>query len=224
MVNIWHPDRFEHNQRLKEKATEKLKIVNIAYDKLKDYQPPKSKPKQDTERRAGTSAQNGVNDDEDVTTDDISPKASITEPFKLSPITKFFTCIFLALFSLIAISILMVSFKNHTPVTTFGWGLIISVVVGIYFYLKVLRTGSKKVTAEDLAAHQVIRDETHLQVMECMIIFATIDGQIEDVDCILMDLIMTLGIDNSTANDMFKKAWDKVNNSTFAPANLIVTS
>ena len=47
LVNVWHPDRFEHNQRLKEKASEKLKRINVAYNKLKDYQP--------SERRAAPS-------------------------------------------------------------------------------------------------------------------------------------------------------------------------
>jgi hypothetical protein len=36
LVNVWHPDRFS-NPRLKEKANEKLKEINEAYDKLKSY-------------------------------------------------------------------------------------------------------------------------------------------------------------------------------------------
>ena len=39
MVNVWHPDRFENNPRLKEKATDKLQRINAAYAKLKNYQP-----------------------------------------------------------------------------------------------------------------------------------------------------------------------------------------
>jgi curved DNA-binding protein CbpA len=34
LVNIWHPDRFSHNPRLKQKAEEKLKEVNVAYKKV----------------------------------------------------------------------------------------------------------------------------------------------------------------------------------------------
>ncbi len=34
-VNVWHPDRFSHNQRLKLKAEKKLKEVNIAYEEVK---------------------------------------------------------------------------------------------------------------------------------------------------------------------------------------------
>jgi len=37
MVNIWHPDRFSNNPRLKQKAEEKLKEINVAYDTLKSY-------------------------------------------------------------------------------------------------------------------------------------------------------------------------------------------
>ena len=36
-VNVWHPDRFSSNPRLQQKAEEKLKEVNIAYDTLKSY-------------------------------------------------------------------------------------------------------------------------------------------------------------------------------------------
>jgi curved DNA-binding protein CbpA len=35
LVNIWHPDRFAHNPRLKKKAQEKLKELNQAYEALK---------------------------------------------------------------------------------------------------------------------------------------------------------------------------------------------
>ena len=37
LVNIWHPDRFSRNPRLKQKAEEKLKEVNIAYETLKSF-------------------------------------------------------------------------------------------------------------------------------------------------------------------------------------------
>lgn len=212
LVNIWHPDRFEHNQRLKEKATEKLKMVNLAYDKLKDYQPPKSEPKQDTKSRADTYAQNEVNK-ADVANEDNYSKESITDSFNLSPISKFFICILLVFLSSIAFFIFIEAFKKHRSVDIFSWGFIIIDVLGIYFFLKVLRIDPKKVTAEDLAAQQTIRAKTHLQIMECMIIFATIDGQIEDVNCILIDLIITLGIGRTTANNILKKALNNVNSN-----------
>ena len=37
LVNVWHPDRFSHNPRLQEKAQEKLKEINIAFEKLRAY-------------------------------------------------------------------------------------------------------------------------------------------------------------------------------------------
>jgi len=37
IVTVWHPDRFSNNLRLKQKAEEKLKEVNVAYDTLKSY-------------------------------------------------------------------------------------------------------------------------------------------------------------------------------------------
>lgn len=34
IVNVWHPDRFNHNPRLKRKAEERIKEINIAYETL----------------------------------------------------------------------------------------------------------------------------------------------------------------------------------------------
>ena len=35
LVNIWHPDRFSNNPRLKQKAEDKLKEINEAYEMVK---------------------------------------------------------------------------------------------------------------------------------------------------------------------------------------------
>ncbi len=32
LVHVWHPDRFSYNPRLREKAEEKLKEINLAYE------------------------------------------------------------------------------------------------------------------------------------------------------------------------------------------------
>jgi formylglycine-generating enzyme required for sulfatase activity len=37
MVSIWHPDKFAHNSRLKEKAEEKLKDLNAAWEQLQAF-------------------------------------------------------------------------------------------------------------------------------------------------------------------------------------------
>ena len=37
MVSIWHPDKFSHNSRLKEKAEEKLKGLNAAWEQLQAF-------------------------------------------------------------------------------------------------------------------------------------------------------------------------------------------
>ena len=37
LVNIWHPDRVSNNPRLKQKAEEKLKKVNVAYKKVEAF-------------------------------------------------------------------------------------------------------------------------------------------------------------------------------------------
>ncbi len=35
LAKVWHPDRFPHDPRLQEKAQEKLKEINRAYDRLR---------------------------------------------------------------------------------------------------------------------------------------------------------------------------------------------
>lgn len=37
MANVWHPDRFPGNPRLRKKAEEKLKEANLAYETLSSY-------------------------------------------------------------------------------------------------------------------------------------------------------------------------------------------
>jgi len=37
MVNIWHPDRFSSNPRLKQKAENKLKEINEAYEAMQSF-------------------------------------------------------------------------------------------------------------------------------------------------------------------------------------------
>lgn len=37
LVNVWHPDRFNENPRLRERAEKKLKEVNLAYETVETY-------------------------------------------------------------------------------------------------------------------------------------------------------------------------------------------
>lgn len=37
VVNVWHPDRFSNNPRLKRKAEEKLKEINAAFEAVKSH-------------------------------------------------------------------------------------------------------------------------------------------------------------------------------------------
>ncbi len=40
LAQVWHPDRFAHNDRLRAKADENLRRINEAYETLRDYEPP----------------------------------------------------------------------------------------------------------------------------------------------------------------------------------------
>ena len=37
LVHVWHPDRFSSNSRIQERAEEKMREINIAYEKLNAY-------------------------------------------------------------------------------------------------------------------------------------------------------------------------------------------
>ncbi|HEY9749723.1 MAG TPA: GUN4 domain-containing protein [Allocoleopsis sp.] len=53
---VWHPDRFADNPRLREKAEEKLKQINAAYNFLKSTQPQASPQKVATQPEPKTEA------------------------------------------------------------------------------------------------------------------------------------------------------------------------
>ena len=40
MVKVWHPDRFGSDERLRGKAEEMQKEINLAFERLEDYVPP----------------------------------------------------------------------------------------------------------------------------------------------------------------------------------------
>ena len=44
LAKVWHPDRFVHDPRLQEKAQEKLKEINEAYDLLSSGKTPRPAP------------------------------------------------------------------------------------------------------------------------------------------------------------------------------------
>jgi hypothetical protein len=60
MAMQWHPDRHEGSTSMKAKALRKMQHINAAYQKLKDYTPPKKKPaakKPTAKKRAAPRAQ-----------------------------------------------------------------------------------------------------------------------------------------------------------------------
>lgn len=58
IVNVWHPDRFSHNARLKQKAEAKLKQVNVAYEEVTSFLSPEKEmePAQKESSRAKAEA------------------------------------------------------------------------------------------------------------------------------------------------------------------------
>jgi PEGA domain/DnaJ domain len=50
LVKVWHPDRFGSDARLGAKAQDRLKEVNAAFEQLRGYRPPDSRPSHETAR------------------------------------------------------------------------------------------------------------------------------------------------------------------------------
>ena len=67
LANVWHPDRFPNNPRLQQKALEKMKDINQAYEILKDPRLRTSYTRREEEPR-GHRSQNKDNDDLDFST------------------------------------------------------------------------------------------------------------------------------------------------------------
>jgi len=63
MVNIWHPDRFSNNPRLKQKAEDKLKEINEAYEMMQSFLSSKKplEPEKALHAKAGSEADISVN-------------------------------------------------------------------------------------------------------------------------------------------------------------------
>jgi curved DNA-binding protein CbpA len=57
LVNIWHPDRFSNNPRLKQRAEKKLKEVNQAYETIKSLLPSKTELEKEAEKTPHVQAQ-----------------------------------------------------------------------------------------------------------------------------------------------------------------------
>ena len=76
LVNIWHPDRVSHNPRLKQKAEDKLKEINSAYENVVLHlsSPKRTVPKSEVSR----SSYPGPTAEEPAT----SPHPQNTHPFQ----------------------------------------------------------------------------------------------------------------------------------------------
>ena len=65
LAKVWHPDRFLHDPRLQEKAQEKLKEINEAYELIRSGKVPRSTPQaapeQNIHDRARRQQRRGVN-------------------------------------------------------------------------------------------------------------------------------------------------------------------
>lgn len=48
LAQVWHPDRFTENPRLRDKAATTLRHINEAYAVLRDYRPPLTPPQPPT--------------------------------------------------------------------------------------------------------------------------------------------------------------------------------
>ena len=56
LVRVWHPDRFQGNPRLKQKAEQKLREINLAFNYLQDYLESNRAPKTDSPKGASSNS------------------------------------------------------------------------------------------------------------------------------------------------------------------------
>lgn len=52
IVSVWHPDRFSNNPRLRQKAEQKLKQINLAYETVRAFLAPPGGMKGSAQRSA----------------------------------------------------------------------------------------------------------------------------------------------------------------------------
>ena len=64
LTKVWHPDRFEHDPKLAEKANRKLALINAAYSRLNHYlnnknhnPPPQNEKESETEFQSNSKHQ-----------------------------------------------------------------------------------------------------------------------------------------------------------------------
>lgn len=75
LTKVWHPDRFANDPRLQQKAQEKLKEINRAYDRLKNIPPSKQQEQQRQQRQETPSESGHSKSNEPYTTQDDSINA-----------------------------------------------------------------------------------------------------------------------------------------------------
>lgn len=66
IVNVWHPDRFSNNPRLKQKAEGKLKEVNVAYEMVRSFLSRKQEVEPRQKATAQTQAESQARDNTEV--------------------------------------------------------------------------------------------------------------------------------------------------------------
>lgn len=60
LVRVWHPDRFQSNPRLKQKADKKLREINLAYNYLRSYIEPNQAGGLSTTRVVSSNSPSGI--------------------------------------------------------------------------------------------------------------------------------------------------------------------
>jgi len=191
MVNVWHPDRFSNNQRLRERAEEKLKIINNAYDKLKDYKPSETdilnfKKKHDV-------------DDTVNKTDQTSSIREESNKYWFSNIFKYI------LLAIGVISWIGVFCRNHK------FGLLIGIIVLGVYLIKLI--ANKKNSVENNPFSN-IEDSILAKrfILEIFVIMANCDGSIQDEEISIIDDVIKKYWPNESHDVILKEAITNISN------------
>lgn len=198
MVNVWHPDRFGSNDRLKERAEEKLKVINNAYDKLKDYQPT------DTEIEKYKKSQ-GANIVETV--NDIQTVQNVSD---VTPQEQSFGAK-LKKWSLIGFGIFfwLVILGNSPPA-----GMILgTIAVGVYFWKKKAGSASGSSTVKEKANTKTLdKSSARKLIIENLILLAKSDGHLDDTETEIIDQVIKSYWPNEAQDVLLSEAVNRILN------------
>jgi len=124
LAKVWHPDRFEHDPRLRKRAEERFKDIQAAYTALREHQHAESTPRQDdvdatpdaASESSGTRKSSPTGNDEEFAKKPADAASGLTWNW-----TAFYLTVVWAIMNdlrgatLVCFGVLLLTFTGHVP-------------------------------------------------------------------------------------------------------------